>query len=147
MRVIKFRAWDKKRKMFNLMDLRDAIAGDDAYALCGSQGTDWAVDRENSCTMNCKCELQQFTGLKDKNGKEIYEGDLLKDDCDRILLVKFGKLPLDKSGDCVCTYEAFYCLDDKYDRMYECQNIGDWMEVVGNIYESDVKGGYDGGSE
>lgn len=84
-------------------------------------------------------EIMQYTGLKDKNGEEIYEGDILQDDCEELHQVIFGKLPLDKSGDCVCTYEAFYC--KCYGKLgqspfYECANIGDWMEVIGNIYEN-----------
>jgi uncharacterized phage protein (TIGR01671 family) len=83
--------------------------------------------------------LLRFTGLSDKSGKEIYEGDILKDDVGDTLEVKFGKLPLDKSGDCVCSYEAFYCKN--YGQLgqspsHECQNIGEWMEIIGNIYEN-----------
>lgn len=79
--------------------------------------------------------IMQFSSRKDKNGKEIYVDDILKSE-GRFLIVKFGKLPLDKSGDCVCTYPAFYCRDIKHDRYYECCEIGDWMEVVGNIHEN-----------
>jgi uncharacterized phage protein (TIGR01671 family) len=83
--------------------------------------------------------LSEYTGLKDKNGKEIYEGDILIDDQKELLEVKFGELPLDKSGDCVCTYQSFYC--KCYGKlgvapMYDCANIGEWMEVIGNIYEN-----------
>ncbi len=85
------------------------------------------------------CILMQFTGLKDKNGNDIYEGDILIDDRGELLEVKFGELPLDKSGDCVCTYQSFYCkCHGKLGvaPFYECANIGDWMEIVGNIHEN-----------
>ncbi len=77
----------------------------------------------------------QFTGRKNENGQKVYEGDILKDDTDELGLVQFGKLPLDKSGDCVCTYQAFYikCFGKLGQApTFECENIGDWMEVVGN---------------
>jgi len=122
-RPIKFRAWDtKENKWVNgFEDITIPIGRMDEYA----QKRGWV--------------LLQFTGLTDKNGVEIYEGDLLIDDVDDLLEVRFGKLPLDKSGDCVCTYLAFYCKN--YGQLgrapsHECQNIGDWMEVIGNIYSN-----------
>lgn len=80
-----------------------------------------------------------FTGLKNLKGNEIYVGDILKDDMGHLFEVKFGKLPLDKSGDCVCTYQSFYA--KSYGKLgfppnYECNEIGNWMEVIGNIYEN-----------
>lgn len=83
--------------------------------------------------------LMQFTGLLDKNGKEIYEGDVLTDEDGYLLEVKFGKLPLRKSGDCVCTYESFYAqCHGKLGvaPMYACQEIGTWMKIIGNIHEN-----------
>ena len=127
MREIKFRARDFERKQFNFLDLRDAIASDDAYFLCGDQGTDWLEDRENSCTMSCKCELQQFTGLKDKNGVEIYEGDVIDGNLYDRKLPTRGQIVFD-------AHFSFYANKNEGGNtpIYRIAEI----KIIGNIHEN-----------
>lgn len=67
MREIKFRAWNKVGK-FYVNDVQDAYDGtgpDDPFDNFGD-----ALDDDNYV-------VEQFTGLTDVNGKEIYEGDIV----------------------------------------------------------------------
>lgn len=105
MRTFRFRAWDKQKKEWlpndTLIDFQGVLCKDDCQ------------------TLGIEAEIMQYTGLKDKNGKEIYEGDILES-------------------------EAFI---DTFDWMDGCYSFKRDMEslpitehypyeVIGNIYEN-----------
>lgn len=65
--------------------------------------------------------IGQFTGLYDKNGTDIYEGDILRNEsCKGIVVYKNGAFVLDLGKPCGCIY--LFCLDS--------------LLVIGNIYDN-----------
>ena len=69
MRELKFRAWWKDTKRF--------LDGDEWYMTCsGAKHLHYAVYPYRGDEF----VIEQYTGLKDKNGKEIYEGDIIMHD-------------------------------------------------------------------
>lgn len=65
--------------------------------------------------------IGQFTGLHDKNGNDIYEGDIIRNEsCKGIVVYKNGAFVLDLGKSCGCVYLFFL----------------ESLLVVGNIYDS-----------
>lgn len=137
MREIKFRAWDKdKRKM---VDWEYLVGYCDIDYLFGNH--------EHVPDFN----VMQYTGLKDKNGKEIYEGDILRRNNNNkdLVQVKFGEFPvyeleteevIDKACgwylEVVITDElsklAPFCYPTPLNKYWVCKLE---IEVIGNYYE------------
>jgi len=102
MRELKFRAWDtKKNKMWDMEEL--------GYFM---------FDNITEAETKFNSILMQFTGLKDKNDKEVYEGDILLNKCygERQIIVKW-------------VTDGFNASSHSMGGIKQC-------EVIGNIYEN-----------
>lgn len=114
-REIKFRAFDSKRKSFtNYQIMDDLILFLEKHTGC------WLSNKEN------RFELMRYTGLKDKKGKEIYEGDLVEisdSDDDIICQVKYE-------------YGSFILVKGEYTE-YLGEVEERFLEIVGNIFQNE----------
>lgn len=140
-REIKFRAWEKIRirpageqefidsgKMWSVRSLVFTEYGELQYVEI------FDSDELGGTKKNAGLELMQSTGLKDKNGKEIYEGDILS-------LKKHSKLP--HGVYCIVEWDevhvGFHALKDNQkngEYVLNIWNAKTHWEVIGNIYEN-----------
>ncbi|WP_431030097.1 YopX family protein [Lysinibacillus sp. LZ02] len=136
MREIKFRAWDKKTKeLFPVHELTYGRNGGHLTTVKGYTHDEkdiWNVYGGHFMMYaNApRYVLMQYTGLKDKNGKEIYEGDILTDNGDE------GPIFVEYSQE-----HAGFVFVDKFDvqgpTLYTPKEISyEIFEIIGNIYEN-----------
>ena len=124
-REIKFRVWDKLWKEMSYIDLCDLAEGDD-YWYDGETSV-WEV-MNDATNEQRRYVIQQYTGLKDKNGKEIYEGDVLNNTAVNFkFIVKFENTKY--------ILQKLEYPDDALDMNDYFHRIPTMFEVIGNIYE------------
>lgn len=123
--IPKFRAWDKETQTMldvSLIDFKKSVL----------VGEHWEFGETNFINFD-DVNLMQSTGLKDKNGKEIFEGDVvrMRNPRDRrqigmFQVVRVANSPMLGLLDKKLTTEIF--------NLYE--HMRNYYEIVGNIYEN-----------
>lgn len=80
----------------------------------------------------------QYTGLTDKNGKKIFEGDIIKKENQGKSVLEFGKADIDCCGCCYKyhTIVGFYRKWVGTDYVSADEEDYDDVEVIGNIYDN-----------
>lgn len=124
MREIKFRAWNPKVGMSEIVSLEFAH---------GLRLIPADIDSGRNDLSDDKWVLMQFTGLKDKNGREIYEGDVVK--------YKISAKERFIKGEVIFKDSAWvisgkYRDVEKNEEYMRCLDEEDEMEVIGNIHEN-----------
>ena len=117
MREIKFRVWDAHKRMWTEYKIHNGAV----YFLDKSTGV-WVGKYDKRYK---EFDFMEYTGLKDKNNKEIYEGD--------IVILHNGKYKVIFNSK-----EARFVLrDDEFEMEISFTNNNNKrMEIVGNIYEN-----------
>ena len=125
MRTIKFRAWDNENNQ--MLDVQELNFED-----CFYEGEMQIKTTMYNDYFDCReMPLMQFTSLHDKNGKEIYEGDIVFIKGDTEVLDIKGKVEYSDTF-------AQFIITNTGNIIDEAEPLGDYedIEVIGNVFKN-----------
>ncbi len=129
MREVKFRVWIKNKMIYIEKNVSIEFFNNPMYI-------DWKVSRnydvfykhDKSYSAYKESFLMQYTGLKDKNGKEIYEGDLIKHNKNIFQVVHSDNRH-------VLVLRDIKLVTNWRDLNW-CYNVRKYIEIIGNIHKN-----------
>ena len=129
MREIKFRAWDKKTKSFVNLSTCEVYFTTQNELFVGETIELGTHEEFNDFV------LQQYTGLKDMNGKEIYEGDVIVIDSDKdkiiyVIVYEYGEYLA------ITPNKNIDVFGSGYDQLSLSMSGTEDYKIIGNIYEN-----------
>ena len=157
MKEIKCRAWDKiDKRMIDdaiVIDFQSGKFYNYYYFTPSTRSSDlfekdehgnYSIPIKNGKADISRYIIMQYTGLSDKNGKEIYEGDIIDDHWNnafgekihpKFLVIEFGEHETCEGDYYSSTAYGFYLKNLENNETYSLP-YHQPIEVIGNIYES-----------
>ncbi len=118
----KFRLWDNDNECYDYIDFCNLSRTNETLTTYEEYFYNGYFEHNQDC-------IEQCTGLKDKNGNLIYEGDIIKDMFGRKFVIKWSQENVMFDG-------SIICYDPEYGYRFDLYvGATDDVEIIGNVHE------------